>query len=905
MQNRSSATDRLERVASLRDAGLFAEALKALDNAPSDIANRLPAQVLKGELLERVGRRRESEALISRALRSKLLSGSDRSLAELTLARIRIEFGGFDAAITHLNKSISIAKRSGNIERLGFGQLKLLTLLSDGIGTDATGPLVAEVRATAIRSGSPRLLSAVHVYFAQIEALRGSVRSANRHIRLAKEILQSSPNFWLDSVLENIRLAISIMQADFETAQACSKRGKTLAEQTGGAAEYVVNQGNSGFVFHALGKFEEAIQCYEQTLSLLAPGSQNYSGTLDSIARVRLAQGHLDEAEALLRKVDELTEERGFCETYVYRHAQLTRARLEMRRGNSNIAQQILKNVLDLAKKANDRLLEITILISQIDLAVIDAKLDQALDLTTQAARSIPDAPADVYGFFDRAVSRICEMTGDSTNAAEHRRRAERVLSGLTNIHAITETRNEVELGTATTDSASTGYSQMLQSAVLMLCHASHAQVIARELMYVLWSSNSVNSIRVISISQDGTEQILAKCGDESASDRVRCICVGGSAERTIEIRFEAKTDANSVMTVEAAAHFVRFAKQLSAAIEDNNERTSIWPNEKWVRGDSSAVISGHMHEQMTYAERVARTTVNVLITGESGTGKEILARAIHQFSNRAQKPFVPLNCAAVPRDLLESQLFGHRRGAFTGAERDQIGVIRSAAGGTLFLDEVGEMSLELQPKLLRFLESGEISPLGEPAPLTVNVRVIAATNGNLEDAVRDGRFREDLFYRLNVVRLSLKPLRERRDEIPGLVTHFVDAAAREYQKGRLEIAEETMEHLLLYRWPGNVRQLHNEIRRMVALADANSTLQPEAISADILGKMPQLRHPPPNGREISVALQQKLLPTLAQVECEMIKAALRDNHGRLEPAAKALGISRKGLYLKRQRLGL
>src|SRR6185503_19160404 len=146
------------------------------------------------------------------------------------------------------------------------------------------------------------------------------------------------------------------------------------------------------------------------------------------------------------------------------------------------------------------------------------------------------------------------------------------------------------------------------------------------------------------------------------------------------------------------------------------------------------------------------------------------------------------------PRDLVESQLFGHRRGAFTGADRDYLGVIRGAKDGTLFLDEIGDLSLDLQPKLLRFLESGEISPLGEQAPLTVNVRIVAATNANLEDAVRYGRFREDLFYRLNVVRLSLRPLRERRDEIPGLVTHFVDAAAREYQKGHLEIAEETME---------------------------------------------------------------------------------------------------------------
>src|SRR5437588_5691282 len=202
-------------------------------------------------------------------------------------------------------------------------------------------------------------------------------------------------------------------------------------------------------------------------------------------------------------------------------------------------------------------------------------------------------------------------------------------------------------------------------------------------------------------------------------------------------------------------------------------------------------------------------------------------ARAIHDFSDRAKKPFVPFNCTAVPRDLLESQLFGHRRGAFTGADRDQVGLIRSAREGTLFLDEIGELSLEMQPKLLRFIESGEIAPLGEPGPLNIDVRIVAATNTRLEEAVENGNFREDLFYRLNVVRLSLRPLRERRDEIPGLVNHFVERAAEEFHKGRLEVAEETMERLLLYRWPGNVRQLQNELRRMVALADPNSTLGP------------------------------------------------------------------------------
>jgi transcriptional regulator with PAS, ATPase and Fis domain len=264
----------------------------------------------------------------------------------------------------------------------------------------------------------------------------------------------------------------------------------------------------------------------------------------------------------------------------------------------------------------------------------------------------------------------------------------------------------------------------------------------------------------------------------------------------------------------------------------------------------------------------------------------------------------VPFNCTAIPRELLESQLFGYRRGAFTGADRDNPGLIRAARDGTLFLDEVGELSLDLQPKLLRFLESGEINPLGETSPFNVDVRIVAATNANLEQLVEEGRFREDLFYRLNVICLTIPPLRERRDEIPPLVHHFVAKAAAEFGKGRVRVSEEVMERLLLYTWPGNVRQLQNELRRMVALADAESTLTPASLSKSIRQEtMRAAAHG--NGPEIAVTLTEKLTPTLLRIEREMIKVALRANQGRAEATAKALGISRKGLYLKRQRLGV
>jgi DNA-binding NtrC family response regulator len=254
---------------------------------------------------------------------------------------------------------------------------------------------------------------------------------------------------------------------------------------------------------------------------------------------------------------------------------------------------------------------------------------------------------------------------------------------------------------------------------------------------------------------------------------------------------------------------------------------------------------------------------------------------------------------------MLESQLFGYRKGAFTGADTAFPGVIRAAAGGTLFLDEIADVGIELQPKLLRFLEHQEIQPLGEPQPVKVDVRIIAATNANLEQLVAQGRFREDLFYRLNVLGLRLPPLRERREEIPTLVQHYIRRFSDEQKKGRLTLSDETLEYLLLYAWPGNVRQLANEVRRMVALAETDATLTPSLLSAEIQASRRTLPASVPLVPEISLPLDQPLPAAVEQLELTMVRRALERTHGRVEDAARLLGISRKGLFLKRRRWGL
>src|SRR5437868_2881462 len=290
----------------------------------------------------------------------------------------------------------------------------------------------------------------------------------------------------------------------------------------------------------------------------------------------------------------------------------------------------------------------------------------------------------------------------------------------------------------------------------------------------------------------------------------------------------------------------------------EEKQRAALWPADT-LETDGGLWVSEQMTELLSIAKRIAPANITVLLTGETGTGKEVLARAIHRASGRAQKPFIPFNCTAVPREMLESQLFGYRKGAFTGADAPFDGVIRAAAGGTLFLDEIAEIGPDLQPKLLRFLEMHEVHGLGEPQPVKVDVRIIAATNADLETLVAENRFREDLFYRLNVVRLRVPPLRERREEIPPLIDHYLRTIADEQKKGRLTLDDETLEYLVLYAWPGNVRQLVNEISRIVAYADADAVVTPALLSPEIQASRRTVRVMAGDEPEIRIRLDQPM----------------------------------------------
>ena len=321
-------------------------------------------------------------------------------------------------------------------------------------------------------------------------------------------------------------------------------------------------------------------------------------------------------------------------------------------------------------------------------------------------------------------------------------------------------------------------------------------------------------------------------------------------------------------------------------------------------------IFASHMMQQvLKTATLAAPARLPVLLTGESGTGKEVLARIIHGRSDRSRRQFVPYNCTGTTREIVDSQLFGHRRGSFTGASDHAPGVIRSAHGGTVLLDEIGELDAHIQPKLLRLIENQEVQPVGQPRPSKVDVRIVAATNADIDQMVRDRRFRADLFYRLNTIRIHIPPLRDHREDIPPLVGHFLRRYSEEHRKRGIRMSDEALQQLLVRAWPGNVRQLANEIRRLVAFAPNGAAIRPEDLARSTVSPDP----PPPNdgdrarhaGNTVTISTDQPLPAAIEEVERALIIRALLAANGRLQTAAGRLGVSRKGLLLKRRRLNI
>jgi two-component system NtrC family response regulator len=369
---------------------------------------------------------------------------------------------------------------------------------------------------------------------------------------------------------------------------------------------------------------------------------------------------------------------------------------------------------------------------------------------------------------------------------------------------------------------------------------------------------------------------------------------------------FGTVTDAVDAMRLGAADYILKpiNADELKLSVSRTFERQQLVDENRYLRDlvgtefQFSNLIgnSRKMRDVFSVAGQVARRDSTVLITGESGTGKELLAKAIHQNSLRAGKPFIAVNCGALPETLVESELFGHTKGAFTGAVAERAGKFEAANEGTIFLDEIGELPLPMQVKLLRVLQEREVDKLGSPHPVKVNVRIIAATNRDLKTQVEDADFREDLYYRLSVITIELPPLRERREDISALAGHFLKRFSERYNTGRLNLTEEAWDLLQKYEWPGNIRELENVIERVAVLAKDT-----EIAASDLPLEVRTTR-----SRIASIGLK---LPeegiSLEDIEKEILVQALEKQHWNQTRAARYLNISRKTLIYRMEKFGL
>ncbi len=709
-------------------------------------------------------------------------------------------------------------------------------------------------------------------------------------------------------------MALSI--SDLDRALEHGTRALQLAQGCGASGLERVCLVNLSNLFFMLGNFNEALRYSERALNVTFPASDPHDAEIDNLARIRLAQGRADDCEALLDEIAQNVESPSNQLRYVYRYSLLTRLNLLAFREEWAEALDLIATIARRGAQAGDRGLVQRAQLSHVEANVRLNRERDALTSFNNDVLPLAQSPFHLYSDYEGLLASWLASIGRTDEGRSHFERARRVCQSLRNAPAIAELDRKWQAATlppaappspiGSNDPQGHGpaVQAALQSVAALMLFAERPHLAGQELLHLLIQADCAARAALVATTPEGRTtdiaSLPASAQRASPSSTLR-LPLGESAGHRLDLHIDCRPDPQAIATVGALGVIINSLQRLEKARLREEVDAALWPI-----GDSpsdegaEAVASGRMAELMAVARRAGMADLCILITGESGTGKEVLARQVHAHSTRAGRTFLPFNCSTVPRDMLDSQLFGHRRGAFTGADRDFPGMIRSADSGTLFLDEIAELGTDLQPKLLRFLESGEICPLGESKPFVVDVRVIAATNANLERAVEDGRFREDLFYRLNVIRLRIPPLRERREEIPSLVQQFVEHACRRARKRNVRIADETLEHLVLYRWPGNIRQLQNEVRRMVALADSDSVLLPADLGEGIVRQ----QAPPPPGSPPPVPAGP-LKPALETVERDMIQAALRTHRGDLEAAARSLGISRKGLYLKRHRFGL
>jgi DNA-binding NtrC family response regulator len=912
----------------LFESGRFREAEIAINStcvAPTSI------QVLKAQVELYVGSLHAARESALQLLDSRQVSNKEASQCWEVISRASFGVGQIRDGARAMNRALALAETIHDDVFEARLRASHVASLLHFVGADAAVTEMTNLRQLSTRTGDFRTTIAFHILAAQINVRAARFATSKHHCEIAHSLLRKHDHLWLQGRLAILEFVWAFLQSDYSNAGRHACKALEYGRESGARDISIVAGTNLAFLQIAQNKLEDA----KSTLAALLVDLR-IRGTLiaeifvhDAEMQVALAERDLERARRIAGQISTLIRaaEARDSDHELWHLATLVRCHYLSGDPQTGLAVA-LEAIPRVLRTSEGALLERMRLLAADGLSRIGEPV-RGMELICDAVKDKTDWPLDLIADTARVTARL--IAGEDAAAAmAYLRRSSRVFLATGNFGGQLEVDRDIAEvfpnGSRLSNTASrtaidetqpaqdTQRSvEVIDSIAAILDMGKHRALLADEIFALLADTRAVAHARVIKVSNDGHRHIVrsypadseTRAPDDQLSDvRINLGQFGGNAyELSINPGFGARARA----TLLSIRRIIEISIGVATTHQLQTEQQSLWGTPTPERQLGLIYSSDRMQELVKMIRRVASSTVTVLLTGETGVGKELFARAIHQASTRNEKVFLPFNCGTVPRDLIDSQLFGHRRGSFTGAHADSAGVIRSAAGGTLFLDEVGEMAIETQPKLLRFLEASEILPLGETKPQVVDVRIVAATNANLDQMVADGRFREDLYYRLNVIRINIPPLRERREEIPALVEHFLDRFGRELQKPMLRVADETLEYLVLYRWPGNVRQLANELRRMVALAEPGAVLMPAHLSDDIVASrrtMP-VGQAPRGFSEVMTRIDQPLAAAVEHIERAAIQRALSITDGNLEEAARVLGLSRKGLYLKRQRLNV
>jgi len=742
--------------------------------------------------------------------------------------------------------------------------------------------------------------------------LVGDWQRAEQMIRRALDIAESQEHAHTAGILDSLG-ELNLLRGNTDEAQKLLERAITLAKKAKRGWYEIQSMRNLARCYLAQGRATRAITAAQETIDLSKNlGDRHFA----NMARLVLSEAYLSqgETESCLAALEEIDDADATGDFFVFGNIQRIQGLSALAENDVELAIHHFSRGLTIFEAAHDLY----------HTAMMHYLLGSNLEIRDAGrAKRHLQAAAEIYGKLglsekvDKASRDIEQLEVLPRRGAKAEKRSNSVVSQLLTVRLAEATASR--------------------------------ELLFRELVAVLQQES--NARRIIIAQFDAEKRLLPFIthGYTSAESNELCGRLTTALEKNDEKQFARAKNvgifhlkgtaaqpaillidprSGAVLSDESSLQPLLRVVELGMDVIALRERDKSQPAEAEASSyASSGLMPGFIHSSPAMTSlveevyKIRSSDVTVLVTGESGTGKELVSRAIHTLSNRKDKVFVPFNCTAVPKELAEGHLFGYKKGAFTGAVNDSPGMIRTADGGTLFLDEVGDLPLDVQPKLLRFLQEGEIQPIGEKQPVKVDVRIIAATNMPLEEKVAEGTFREDLYYRLNVIRLRVPPLRERRSEIPPIVNYYVNHYSQRFGKHNISFMPQTVDMMMVCNWDGNVRQLCNEIQRIVARAVDNEVVTPTHLSPELQRAAQPLT---PFGSAQGVKpiatfdgggsfapfanIGQgggTLEEAVSGLEMQLIRASLARNNWNISRVAAELGLTRRGLYLKLARYGI